>query len=882
MRLILTHENADFDAVASQMAAHKLFTDTVPLLSRRLNRNVEQFLMLYWDAFSFVRASDWKRRRVEQLILVDTQGINSVRGVVARPQVQVIDHHLGHERDESWRYQVEGVGATTTLLVEKMRQSNMKLTNEEATLLLLGIYEDTGSLTYDTTTSRDVAAAAWVLEQGAVLSVVRRFLSIPLTPAQRDLYDRLQTAVSWLDVHGQTIVITAAAAPDDFQEEISSVVHRLRDALSVAGLFVLVQIGQDVQLVARSNSAQVDVGYVAEALGGGGHSRAAAALIPKRSLSDVERELRALLPQAIKPIARVDQLMSAGVQTIDAQTTVSEAAQRMQRTGHEGYPVVESQPPRLVGLLTRRAVDRAISHDLGHLPVSRVMKAGVVTVRPSDSIDQVQQLMLNEGWGQIPVLPESAEQPDELPIGIVTRTDLLNHLFQPSPEAAVPNMRRLLREALHPALWQLVQAIGGVAAEMNMPLYFVGGLVRDLLLGHAPTDLDMVVEGNAISLARRLRRRFGGNVHTHERFGTAKWFLETAVWRRVAAAHSDAEPAPADLPALPFIDFVTARTEFYTEPTALPTVTQGSIKLDLHRRDFAINTLALRLDGRHLGELLDFYGGQRDLEHGVIRVLHSLSFVDDPTRIVRAVRLEQRLGFTIEPRTAELMETALPLLNRVTGARIRHELELTFREPDPVAVMARLDEIGLLAQLHPQLHWPPKTADQFRRVSCVVEEEAWAAALGGESTVFVYFALWMLGHEQAVQEGVMQRLGVRKNTREDLRACRRALAVLHALPPDARPSQVEKALRPFLPRVLLVVRIVVEEERLRDWVNRYYEAWRHVKTAVTGHHLREMGLKPGPRYAVLLDCLLAARLDGEVTSEAEERALLQTLLDEEE
>lgn len=881
MRLILTHENSDFDAVASQMAAHKLYPDTVPLLSRRLNRNVEQFLMLYWNAFSFMRASDWAKQRVDALILVDTQSVNSVRGVVSNPEIQVIDHHVDYEPKEDWAYQVEGVGATTTLLVEQMRHTGVTLTREEATLLLLGIYEDTGSLTYDTTTPRDVAAAAWVLEQGAMLSVVRRFLNIPLTPAQRELFDRLQAAVEWIDVKGQSLVVAAATVPDDFQEEISSVVHRLRDALAVGGLFVLVQISQDVQLVARSNSDQIDVGYVAEKLGGGGHSRAAAALVPKRDLEDVRQELMSLLSEAVQPGVKVVQLMSVGVQTIDADTTVEQAATMMQRSGHEGYPVIDPEAETLVGLLTRRGVDRAMSHDMGRLPVSRVMKAGVVTVRPSDSIDKVQQLMLNEGWGQIPVLPQAETAANGRPIGIVTRTDLLNHLFQPSPEAAVPNMRRLLRESLHPALWHLVQVIGEVADELGMPLYFVGGLVRDLLLDHEPTDFDMVVEGNAMALAHRLRKRFGGDVHTHERFGTAKWFLSTAVWEQIASARVDnGAGAFTDLPDLPFIDFVTARTEFYTEPTALPTVTKGSIKLDLHRRDFAINTLALRLDGRHLGELLDFYGGQRDLDEGIIRVLHSLSFVDDPTRILRAVRLEQRLGFTIEPRTAELMENALPLLNRVSGSRIRHEIELSFHEPNPVAVMARFAELGVLVQIHPGLAWHEETADHFVQVPQMVADEAWRQALNDESPVFVYFALWMVSHPLAVQRAVMKLLMVRKATREDVRACRRALQALRELPGDAPPSRVERALRPFPPRALLVARIAASDAQVVSWVEKYYREWRHVKTAVTGHDLREMGLPPGPRYAVILDKLLAARLDGEVNDASDEQALLAELIAE--
>ena len=187
----------------------------------------------------------------------------------------------------------------------------------------------------------------------------------------------------------------------------------------------------------------------------------------------------------------------------------------------------------------------------------------------------------------------------------------------------------------------MINAISRAADALNNPIYFVGGLVRDLLLGRDSADIDIVAEGDAIALVRALVDQFGGDLRTHKRFGTAKWLLSAEVWQQVLDGTDVAELSPQT--ELPSIDFVTARTEFYAEPTVLPTVQQGSIKLDLHRRDFSINTLAIRLDGAHLGELLDFYGGRRDLDNGIIRVLHSLSFIDDPTRILRAVRFEQRL-----------------------------------------------------------------------------------------------------------------------------------------------------------------------------------------------------------------------------------------------
>lgn len=880
MLLILTHEKSDFDAVAAQLGAYKLFPEGIPLLSRDLNRNVQQFLNLYWDVFPFVRAEDWQRQRVDEVILVDTQNLNNVRGMAKYPSVRVIDHHIQQTPREGWSYQVEGVGATTTLLVEMLQGGGLVLTSEEATLLLLGIYEDTGSLTYATSTARDVRAAAWLFEQGAQLEVVRRFLAIPLTPVQQSLYDRLLRGAEWLHIQEQPVVVATAVAPANFSDEISSVAHRLRETLTPDGLFVLVQLGQDVQMVARSSSENVDVSLVARKLGGGGHSRAAAALIISSDLQSVARRLRDVLPSAVKPPARVAEIMSYNVQTVAPETTVAQAARLMQRTGHEGYPVVEPKSGRIKGLLTRHAVDRAVNHELGDMPVSRIMRAGAVTVRPSESIERVQELMLTEGWGQIPVVADdsASNQRDRHPIGVVTRTDVLNYLFQATPETPETDMQRLISGSLQPSVWAMVQAAGAAADQLNMPLYFVGGLVRDLLLQKPPIDLDMVVEGDAIRLVRRLRSKYGGDVHTHARFGTAKWFVSPRMWHAMAQDY-DLKPADAGDTLPESVDFVTARTEFYNEPSALPEVERGSIKLDLHRRDFTINTLAVRLDGAHLGELLDFYGGQRDLQRGLIRVLHSLSFIDDPTRVLRAVRLEQRLGFHIEERTLELLENSLPMLSRVTGDRIRHEIEQALREADPTRVMERLAELDVMTHIHPGLRWTDEAADAFARAPRYLAQPLWSDALPSESLEFLYFALWVAPLPQAVQEGTVRRLKGRRATREDVLAVGRVVQAMQWMSPEARPSMVTQQLRPYAPRVLLAARILLDDHPAGALLDRYHGEWRYVKTTLNGDDLRAMGLEPGPEFAVWLDRLLAARLDGEVQDEAGERALLEQLVE---
>jgi tRNA nucleotidyltransferase (CCA-adding enzyme) len=405
---------------------------------------------------------------------------------------------------------------------------------------------------------------------------------------------------------------------------------------------------------------------------------------------------------------------------------------------------------------------------------------------------------------------------------------------------------------------------------MDFVPYFVGGLVRDLLLGQAIFDLDMVIEGDAIALAERLSRTLGGRVTAHRRFGTAKWMLSEGVWAKVTDEVARGDELP------PSIDFVTARTEFYTHPTALPQVEQSSIKQDLHRRDFTINTLAIRLDPDHWGELLDFYGGEEDLEEGVIRVLHSLSFIDDPTRILRAARLESRLGFHLDPRSEELIDDALPLLKRVSGDRIRHELELIFREDEPERALRRLEELGALGRIHPDLTCDRWLERKFRFLREAFDEDVWG--LESEDMFFVHLALLAYGLDEEGLQALSKRLKLKREYEEDLLVLLDMQGRLPELSRLDRASQITHLLEPYPARVLAVIWIASESDLIRKRLLQYQTDWRFVESALTGEDLKVMGLEPGPLFGDLLDTLRDARLDEQVSTRGEEEALVQDLL----
>jgi tRNA nucleotidyltransferase (CCA-adding enzyme) len=605
-----------------------------------------------------------------------------------------------------------------------------------------------------------VRAAAWLLDQGASLEIVGDFLNHPLTTAQREVYDRLVEQAESLTIHGVTIVVAATAA-HGLADEISTLAHKLRDLFDPAGLFVLVGLDGHVQLVARSTSDSVDVARVSEHFGGGGHSRAAAALIRGLSLEQVRAALLEILPEIVQPALSVGEIMSAAPQLLDPTVHVHQAAERMQRFGHEGYPVVEHG--RVVGLLTRRAVDRAMAHGLADQPVRSIMDPGDFVAHPDDSVDQLQRQMIERDWGQVAV----GEPGSGKVIGTVTRTDVRRSLAGFGAARPEPTLAAQLAQVLPGARRALLRLVVRLAEEQRVALYVVGGFVRDLLLHLPSADFDLVVEGDAIALAGGLAEAYGGRVSSHRRFGTAKWHIDSSSARLAAALAADGAEPGDQLPAT--LDLVSARAEFYAHPTALPSVQPGSIKLDLHRRDFSINTLAIRLDGAHFGQLLDPWGGGRDLRLRQIRALHSISFIDDPTRMLRAVRLEHRLGFDIEPRTLQLLEQALPLLHRVSGERLRGELDLILREPRYGEMLSRLSELGLLQAIHPALVWDGWLALRVEAARAFHPDPAWRLD-GAPPAEALDYLVWVVRLDPAQAAEIGDRLRLPRQWIEAMRS----------------------------------------------------------------------------------------------------------------
>jgi tRNA nucleotidyltransferase (CCA-adding enzyme) len=411
------------------------------------------------------------------------------------------------------------------------------------------------------------------------------------------------------------------------------------------------------------------------------------------------------------------------------------------------------------------------------------------------------------------------------------------------------NLADRIKSSLTAELLTLIRVVKTEAESLDLPLFIVGGSVRDILLGRRLNDFDLTTEGNAIALARSLASKHGGKVTVHAKFGTAKWSLP--------------DNLKTDQHAL---DLISARSEIYKFPAALPTVKLGSIEDDLSRRDFTINALAIRLDGAHFGELLDDLNGMEDLQKGIIRVLHPRSFIEDPTRMYRAVRYEKRYRFKIAENTLALVPEARSLIEKLSAQRIRHELDLILAEPNTVSMLTRLDEFDLLAPIHPAL-------SRFNQSNLATLKPGDQAMQDRQSR----WILWLMHLTGEEIESVNKRLHFTADLLKTLRSASLLTSNQTAVV-GLRPSQCVEMLENYSLRALEAVYQVLPEEEIRNKISKYLLEWRYVEPRTTGHDLKKRGIPPGPRYAEILRRLRAAWLDGEVRTAEEELIMLDELI----
>lgn len=841
MKIILSHRYLDFDALASMVAAQKIYPDGILVMEGSYGQYVQDFLSLAKEQIPYQRLRDLNPDEVEKIILVDTYELKRAVDKDMRHRLkdvpqEIIDHHP-YQQIPGTDMQIETVGACTTLLVEKIISKGLKLTGFEATLLALGIFDDTGSFIFENTTSRDLRAAAFLLDRGAQLSVISEYLRKPLTKEQMELFQELlDNGIT--EEFDRTPVYISHASCEEYFGGLALLAHRIGEIESADIWFIVVQMENRIYLVGRARGIGFPVNKIVQAFGGSGHEKAGSAVIKNSNVDTVIAALKNEILSKVGKPSLVRDIMSFPVKNVSPETTIEEVGQQLLKYGHTGVTVVDDD--NLVGVISRRDVDKAIKHGLNHAPVKGFMTKEVISVHPEQSWEEVQELMVEHDIGRLPVVQDGQV------VGIVSRSDVMRLVYG----SAVPTAGQLARERslarredtlklidnLPGEIRQVLDAINETARELEVQAYLVGGFVRDLLLNVPSTDLDVVVVGDGLQFAEHLNDKLHPlKLILHKPFGTAR-----LLWHN--GTH---------------LDISGSRREDYDFPGALPTVEESTLRDDLYRRDFTINAMALCLNESCYGELIDFYGGFRDLQQGEIRFLHNLSFIEDPTRILRAVRFAGRYNFKLAKITRDGIATALEakVLKTISPNRFTEELMLIYGENAYQSMGKLLRELGIYQSwFEHDYPWDYSLPDE--EVQEWNPEKRWLVSLRKMTETNI--------------PDILKQLTLTKNMQ--------AITLeYHHLRQELKPvlsdmGQIDDLLK-NVPEVLLDVLMTHEEYAAS--LKQYIIALDKMKMKTTGSSLLERGFPEGPVIGEILKQIRLLWLAGEIKTDEEEEKYIQ-------
>ncbi len=919
--VITCHVNADNDAVACLVGALVLYPGAVLLFPGSQERQVQEFFdEVIEPLYTCISSRELDDMPVKRVVLVD--GHHPSRFPHLRPllgrddiEVHIWDHHpLIEDEDDLGRQIVEAaaesridkVGAASTLIVEEIRRRGLPLSGQAATSLAAGIYGDTGSFLYNSVTPRDFEAASWLVQQGADLAVVSRLVTRVMGREQLKALSLMLENTIVKDIGGEAMGISSLQS-ETFLEDFSTLAPRIMEIEGCKVLFAIAGMEDKVQVVGRSSSELVDVGEICRRLGGGGHHYAASASVKDKTLPQVRDFLLMQASLIINADENAGRLMTSPAVGASEKLNIEQALSLMNRYGLKAVPVFRDDEKICLGLLSQETAAKASGHGLGDISVTMYMQRNFQCVPMSAGIQELVDIMVGSQQRLIPVVDgpdvtgfseeeRYAELARRRVVGVVTRTDIIR-LFMGDRAAHIPavsrknrkerNLVSVMNKRLSQPCMEFLRLAGELAEDMGIAAYVVGGFVRDLVMEvkgmkWPDIDIDLVVEGDAIAFAHSLAIRLKGRVREHREFMTAMMLFPAEsvgaqVEKRRHAHLVDAEEIK--------VDIATARLEFYSAPGALPQVERGSIKMDLYRRDFSINAMAVRLNPQVFGQLVDFFDGQEDIKNKRVRVLHALSFVEDPTRMFRAVRFEQRYGFRMGAQTERFIRNAvddLHLVHQLSGSRIVHELELMMAERNPALGFRRMDELGLLTEVHPLLELSEEKRDMADRMRRVLE---WYMRLylPEEPDLLMLMVIVLCRRCRGPEiEEVLDRLQFSDKRRRATLLVRSAImGVRQGMQRweknDGPVSELHRLLCRLPLEALLYLLAKEDKPELHEKLTRYIYLGRQMKADINGGDLLRMGVEPGPMIGRILDEVLAAKLDDEALGREEQLALASRL-----
>ncbi|SDC77233.1 CBS domain-containing protein [Geotoga petraea] len=831
--VITTHNNPDFDGFAAAFAASLIYENPIIVIKGQPAKNLNEFLHIYELEFYYENEfleefkEDIDNEGFSKVVIVDTADINripkSIKKLIENGiEVDIYDHHPKlRDRNIKGNDYSKEMGAAVTIVLQKVFEKKIDLPDTYETLFLIAIHEDTGNFVYTTTEIDDHLVAAELIKNGARLEEVEEFVSLEMTEEQKELFDKLYNNIHDFYVNDLNVFISYWEI-EKFIGGLNVITHKIFEALMPDILFVVVRMGKNAYIVGRSRTDEIDLNTILSVFGGGGHKKAGAAKAKEIPVQTIIDKIISKLKESFIPVIKASNIMSSPVRTILSEQKIEKAYEIMEQTGHSSLPVVDKN--KLVGLITKKDVEKARKHKLSHAPVKSVMTNNLKVVDTDTSVSHIRKIMAENDIGRLPVLK------DGILMGIITRSDILrasNGVLDFSPNPIIKekydtfNVSKKMQKQLPKRIMNLLRLLGAYGSERKTPVYVVGGFVRDLLLNVENLDIDIVVEGDGPEFGKFVAEQLMIKYVVHEKFNTCSLFFKDGFR----------------------IDVATARTEYYESPAELPKVEVSTIKKDLYRRDFSINAMAIKLNQETFGTLLDFFNSKKDLEEGIIKVLYSLSFVEDPTRILRAIRFEQRYNFQIDEQTCEYMKKTVKneYLEKVTGPRIRDELEKILKEPKPLKSIRRMGEFKIISHLFPFSYYTPtldKDVEKLFELYGYFEKNYKQYTQNVRFLHLLLFVLLQYTPEETVKF-IEYRYGLPGNFYDNLAEARESFEKLNELK-HPQYSHFFDCIKILNSEQIIFVAVKLKEN-LREKLFKYFDKIENLELSVNGKELKDKG-----------------------------------------
>jgi len=850
------------------LAAQKLYSDSVIIFPGTQEKNLKDFFISTMSyLFNMAEPSQIDYSYVKKLVIVDTKQENRLVGVKnllskKNIDIHIYDHHPPFKDDIKGSVEFfSNSGATITILSRLIREKQIQISSEEATIMALGIYEDTGLFTYTSTKQEDFKEAAFLLSCGANLDIIANLVIKEIRSDQVAWLNELLNEMVIHKINGINVHVSTISSPD-YIPDLASIVQKIVRMENLDIFFTIVLMDNKINIIARNRLPDIDVGKILSHFGGGGHLYAASAKLHNKTLAQVEQTLLEILEKNFKTHSIVSKLISSPAITIDPDMECKNASKLMTRYNKNVLLVINKKSQSVSGYITRQIIEKILYHKLEHSQVKDYMNPHIKTIPFNTTLSTIEQIIIENGQRILPVINNNKIQ------GVITKTDLLDFLVQHNKnikqsdkdiknntkDAKKKKINKILSKRLDKIYLDLLKSLGKTGDRLGLRIYVVGGFVRDLLIKQKTEDIDIVVEGDGIAFAKEFANKNQLRVHGYKKFGTAVVIFPNGLK----------------------IDVASARYEYYKTPAALPTVEMSSIKSDLFRRDFTINSLAICLNLDDFGTIIDFFGANRDLKDKTIRVLHNLSFVEDPTRIFRAIRFANRFDFKIGKVTSALIKNAINIncFKNLSGLRVLSELKHIFEEDNPIPAIKSLQNFGIEKMLHPELMIDKTTYKLFDEIYKVV---SWHNLLYSGEKYFRWSLYFMAlidrtSFKTANELCEKLKLPVKEQNivmKHRLRA-KKDLGLLEKNLP-LKNSALYGLLSVFKTELILFMIASTNTQESRKAITHYYTKLKNIKITIRGKDLIDMGLTPGYAFKKTFDAVLNAKLDKKINSKNDEK-----------